>query len=73
MRDDAVAQHADAIDMQFDRVAAGEKAADFEPAAIADGARAENLAGVDRLVLRGVGEELREISELRRNALMRWA
>ena len=57
---DAVAQHADAVDVQFDRVAAVEEAADLQPAAIADRAGAEHLAGVDGLVLRGVGENLRE-------------
>ena len=37
-----------------------QEAADLQPAAIADRAGAEHLAGVDRLVLRGVGEDLRE-------------
>ena len=40
------------------RIAALEKAADLQPAAIADGAGAEELARMDRLVLRGVSENL---------------
>ena len=55
-----VAQHADSVDVEFDRVAALEKAADLQPAAIADRAGTEELAGMDRLVLRGVGENLLE-------------
>ena len=48
------------VDVEFDRIAALEKAADLQPAAIADRAGTEEFARMDRLVLRGVGENLLE-------------
>ena len=56
-------QDANPIDGELDRVAALEKAPNLQPAAIADGAGAENLARVNRLVLRRIGENLLERKE----------
>src|SRR5271166_6886985 len=58
-----IAQHADAVDGKLDRVAALEKTPDLQPAAVADGARAEHFSRVNGLVLRGVGEKLLEGKE----------
>src|SRR5688572_9638043 len=56
-RDDPVAQHADAADLQLDHVAVLHEAAELVAAAAAHRARAEDLARMQRFLQRGVGDD----------------
>src|SRR5512138_1226556 len=57
---DPVLQDADFFDFEFDTVAMFEIPAEFEPAAIADGAGADELAGHQGLVLGDMSDDLLE-------------
>src|SRR4051795_12317876 len=57
---DAVSQEADALDLELDHVAALQEGAQLEPAAAAHGARADEVAGKQRLGPRNVGNGLLE-------------
>src|SRR5437016_6204884 len=57
----AIAQHADAFDFELDDIARLEEAKLLEPAAVADRARAEELARVQRLRARRVRDAVLEL------------
>src|SRR5271165_4067018 len=57
---DRVGQNPDPIDVKFDRVPAVEKAPDLQSATITDCPGPEELTGMDRFVLRRVGDDLLE-------------
>src|SRR5688572_13852733 len=57
-RDDAVAQHADAGNLELDHVAVLHEAPLLVAAAAADRARAEDLAGDEGFLDRGVGDDV---------------
>jgi len=48
---DLVAQHAKGVDLQFRNITIREEFETFQPAAIADGARAKDLARIERLIV----------------------
>src|SRR5262245_20221124 len=54
---DLVPQHADLLHLELDGIAVFEVAADLQPAAAADGARADELARHQRLVLGDMGDD----------------
>src|SRR6185436_19944424 len=57
---DPVLQRADLFDFEFDGIAVLEIPAEFEAAAIADGAGSDELAGHQGLVLADMGDDLLE-------------
>src|SRR5919204_1105208 len=58
---DAIAQHADRFDLELDQVARLKKAQLLEAATVAHGARAEELAHMQRLRARRVGDAVLEL------------
>src|SRR5258708_3805163 len=57
---DPVFQNANLLDVKLDRITVFEIPAEFKPAAIADGAGSDELAGHQRLVLGDMGDDLLE-------------
>src|SRR6185437_11243304 len=58
--DHSISQDPDAVDVEFDCVAAFKKATDLQTAAVADGAGPEELACANRLILRRISQDFFE-------------
>jgi hypothetical protein len=58
--DNAIAQHPDPLDFQFDHVARLDEAHMLQPAAVPNSARAEKLARIKRLRARDIRNEILE-------------
>src|SRR5438067_4223297 len=57
---DGVPQYTDAIDLELDDISRPEPAVELEARAARRRARSDHLTGIERLVLRGVGDHVGE-------------